>query len=839
VSPFLDYSTPLPSIFFFSFFASLSVLGDVIKSLGENSRQRSSNSSTGQHIPYRNSILTMVLKNSLGGNSRTVMVANVSPSSADYEETISTLKYADNTKKIRLRVEANVVSGLSASDGGGAMQLVPVLQAEVKKLRELLHQQQLQQHRLTSNSTSSTSSISTSSATAAVEVSHETLELVDQMRARVMELEEQLLEREELILNLMENNSTSNLEDEDTMSVITTHTTATGGVSHSSSSLYYPSSSSAVSLRSQPYVVLADDAIDTTLPRLINLNQDPLFSECLVYYIPPGQAHAGSCEAEVDILLSGPDILSQHCSLENDHDEVFITPLHSSAKIYVNGLLLQTPTPSVPSHNGRTSNINERYYLRHYDRVSMGRYHLFRYEACGRKRAMSPGKGMKSGSAGAGGAEQQQLLNMDAPGWDFAHDELVLFKDSNKLAPRCRSPRRGETSSGQYPPGYFNSIMNVVDHPSRDSHSDRDRDRDQTASSTSRGGRHGEGRVKSSQASQDRPQALSSQSMKRTPSDDWWDQVHEVVDNPKKVNTPAELRAMLRTVMESAEKQFENKFSSMQPTQQQRPSVGKAIEKSEDHREVATGDILSVRGGKEKSPTKELVIPQHQRGGGIAVPAKYPPPNVSSDKPEETTPTLPPPPPPLLLSTKINTEPVPSTTTISMTPTTSNLSSKHQLTSNDYLFLPPQEALNCEQKISSNPKLSQQQLTKTRLPSNDTKTVDILYAERRSITSLLSSASSSSSTSVAGRSDEMMKIRGSASATQNGESASQGSGIGIGGGGGSRHRYSSSSASSTHQPELVISSSSSSSLFEDEATALQRDMLLMQQNLKERMQRYK
>lgn len=51
------------------------------------------------HIPYRNSTLTMVLRDSLGGNSHAVMITAVSPSSNDYEETISSLKYAERAKR--------------------------------------------------------------------------------------------------------------------------------------------------------------------------------------------------------------------------------------------------------------------------------------------------------------------------------------------------------------------------------------------------------------------------------------------------------------------------------------------------------------------------------------------------------------------------------------------------------------------------------------------------------------------------------------------------------------------------------------------------------------------
>lgn len=59
------------------------------------------------HIPYRDSKLTRLLKDSLGGNCRTVMVAAVSPSALAYEDTYNTLKYASRAKEIRLSVRSS------------------------------------------------------------------------------------------------------------------------------------------------------------------------------------------------------------------------------------------------------------------------------------------------------------------------------------------------------------------------------------------------------------------------------------------------------------------------------------------------------------------------------------------------------------------------------------------------------------------------------------------------------------------------------------------------------------------------------------------------------------
>ena len=63
-----------------------------------------------KYIPYRNSKLTRLLKDSIGGNCKTVMIANVSPSSETFEDTFNTLKYADRAKKIKINLKKNVVN---------------------------------------------------------------------------------------------------------------------------------------------------------------------------------------------------------------------------------------------------------------------------------------------------------------------------------------------------------------------------------------------------------------------------------------------------------------------------------------------------------------------------------------------------------------------------------------------------------------------------------------------------------------------------------------------------------------------------------------------------------
>jgi kinesin family protein 13 len=79
---------------------SLHTLGLVISTLSDNAAAAANKSSKPRHIPYRDSVLTWLLKDSIGGNSKTVMISTVSPSFDNYEETLSTLRYADRAKRI-------------------------------------------------------------------------------------------------------------------------------------------------------------------------------------------------------------------------------------------------------------------------------------------------------------------------------------------------------------------------------------------------------------------------------------------------------------------------------------------------------------------------------------------------------------------------------------------------------------------------------------------------------------------------------------------------------------------------------------------------------------------
>lgn len=103
---------------------SLTTLGKVVAALAKNSAKSG--------IPYRESKLTKLLKDSLGGNTKTVLIATVSPLKWFVDETISTLKFADRAKQVLVKASVNEVS--SKDD-----EIVRKLKREVQHLKEILN----------------------------------------------------------------------------------------------------------------------------------------------------------------------------------------------------------------------------------------------------------------------------------------------------------------------------------------------------------------------------------------------------------------------------------------------------------------------------------------------------------------------------------------------------------------------------------------------------------------------------------------------------------------------------------------------------------------------------
>ncbi|KAH8296517.1 hypothetical protein KR054_007350 [Drosophila jambulina] len=107
---------------------ALSSLGNVISALAESS----------PHVPYRDSKLTRLLQDSLGGNSKTIMIANIGPSNYNYNETLTTLRYASRAKSIQNQPIKN-------EDPQDAK--LKEYQAEIERLKRLIAPQQQQQTR--------------------------------------------------------------------------------------------------------------------------------------------------------------------------------------------------------------------------------------------------------------------------------------------------------------------------------------------------------------------------------------------------------------------------------------------------------------------------------------------------------------------------------------------------------------------------------------------------------------------------------------------------------------------------------------------------------------------
>ncbi|CAO3610904.1 unnamed protein product [Mucor hiemalis] len=108
--------------------SGLLALGNVISALGDETRRAT-------HIPYRDSKLTRLLQDSLGGNSQTLMLACVSPADTNFMETLNTLKYANRARNIKNRVTVNQEFAGSSMEVNQLKALVSRLRMEIGSLR--------------------------------------------------------------------------------------------------------------------------------------------------------------------------------------------------------------------------------------------------------------------------------------------------------------------------------------------------------------------------------------------------------------------------------------------------------------------------------------------------------------------------------------------------------------------------------------------------------------------------------------------------------------------------------------------------------------------------------
>ncbi|KAF1390623.1 hypothetical protein PFLUV_G00059940 [Perca fluviatilis] len=315
---------------------SLTTLGKVISALAEVSKKKKKT----DFIPYRDSVLTWLLRENLGGNSRTAMVAALSPADINYDETLSTLRYADRAKNIKCNAVIN-------EDPNN--KLVRDLKDEVARLKELLHAQGL------GDILDTPIGSLTASPSSGLLCSQGGLQSVTSIQERIMstpggeEAIERLKESEKIIAELNETweeklrkTEAIRMEREALLAEMGVAIREDGGTL----GVFSPKKT----------------------PHLVNLNEDPLMSECLLYYIKDGITRVGQADAErrQDIVLSGAHIKEEHCIFRSERNAngnviVMLVPCEGS-ETYVNG-----------------KRVEDSIQLRSGNRIIMGKNHVFRF----------------------------------------------------------------------------------------------------------------------------------------------------------------------------------------------------------------------------------------------------------------------------------------------------------------------------------------------------------------------------------------------------------------------------------------------------------------------------
>ncbi|XP_061759895.1 kinesin-like protein KIF1B isoform X27 [Nerophis ophidion] len=321
---------------------SLTTLGKVISALAEvdNSTSKSKKKKKTDFIPYRDSVLTWLLRENLGGNSRTAMVAALSPADINYDETLSTLRYADRAKNIKCNAVIN-------EDPNN--KLVRDLKDEVARLKELLRAQGL------GDILDTPIGSLTASPSSGLLCNQGALQSVTSIQERIMstpggeEAIERLKESEKIIAELNETweeklrkTEAIRMEREALLAEMGVAIREDGGTL----GVFSPKKT----------------------PHLVNLNEDPLMSECLLYYIKDGVTRVGQADAErrQDIVLSGAHIREEHCIFHSERNAngdviVMLVPCERS-ETYVNG-----------------KRVEDAIQLRSGNRIIMGKNHVFRF----------------------------------------------------------------------------------------------------------------------------------------------------------------------------------------------------------------------------------------------------------------------------------------------------------------------------------------------------------------------------------------------------------------------------------------------------------------------------
>ncbi|XP_058429430.1 kinesin-like protein KIF1A isoform X17 [Marmota monax] len=321
---------------------SLTTLGKVISALAEmdSGPNKNKKKKKTDFIPYRDSVLTWLLRENLGGNSRTAMVAALSPADINYDETLSTLRYADRAKQIRCNAIIN-------EDPNN--KLIRELKDEVTRLRDLLYAQGLGDITDMTNALvgmSPSSSLSAlSSRAASVSSLHERILFApgsEEAIERLKETEKIIAELNETWEEKLRRTEAIRMEREALLAEMGVAMREDGGTL----GVFSPKKT----------------------PHLVNLNEDPLMSECLLYYIKDGVTRVGREDAErrQDIVLSGHFIKEEHCVFRSDSrggsEAVVTLEPCEGADTYVNGKKVTEPS-----------------ILRSGNRIIMGKSHVFRF----------------------------------------------------------------------------------------------------------------------------------------------------------------------------------------------------------------------------------------------------------------------------------------------------------------------------------------------------------------------------------------------------------------------------------------------------------------------------
>ncbi|XP_070817572.1 kinesin-like protein KIF1A isoform X7 [Chaetodon trifascialis] len=323
---------------------SLTTLGKVISALAEvvsdfNVSQNKKKKKVESFIPYRDSVLTWLLRENLGGNSRTAMVAALSPADINYDETLSTLRYADRAKQIRCNAVIN-------EDPNN--RLVRELKEEVSRLKDLLYAQGLgdiiEMTNAMTGMSPSPSLSALSSRAGSIASLHDRIMFSpgsEEAIERLKETEKIIAELNETWEEKLRRTEAIRMEREALLAEMGVAMREDGGTV----GVFSPKKT----------------------PHLVNLNEDPLMSECLLYYIKDGITRVGRVDAtsRQDIVLSGHFIKDEHCTFTSSTgptgETVVLEPCEG-AETYVNGKRVTEPTV-----------------LRSGNRIILGKSHVFRF----------------------------------------------------------------------------------------------------------------------------------------------------------------------------------------------------------------------------------------------------------------------------------------------------------------------------------------------------------------------------------------------------------------------------------------------------------------------------